>query len=268
MSLEAAAPVGDHLRTWRQRRRLSQLDLACEAEISARHLSFVETGRAQPSRAMLLRLAEQLEIPVRERNVLLVAAGYAPLFPERALDAPEMAQARAAIEIILEGSKPYPAYALDRHWNIVASNGALPQLFENVDAALLEPPINVVRVSLHPKGVAPYVLNFPQWRAHMLARLRRQIDLTADPGLIALLDEVLSYPSPGGQPPPARLRAPEMVVPFVMRLNAGVVSFFSTTMVFGTPVEVSLSELALESFFPADAATDALVKELAALPPA
>jgi transcriptional regulator with XRE-family HTH domain len=258
----AAAPVGDHLREWRRRRRMSQLDLACEAEISSRHLSFVETGRAAPSREMVLRLAERLEVPMRERNVLLVAAGYAPVFPERSLESPELSAAREAIRIILEGHKPYPAFALDRHWNLVMSNGALPQLFDGVDPALLQPPVNVVRLSLHPKGVAPRIVNLAEWRAHMLARLRRQIDLTADPVLIDLLAEAQAY-----GPPARHGRGTEMVVPFRVRVAGEVLSFFTTTLVFGTPVEVTLSELAVESFLPADAETAAAVHRLAGLPP-
>jgi transcriptional regulator with XRE-family HTH domain len=256
-----AMPVGDHLREWRLRRRMSQLDLACEAEISTRHLSFVETGRSLPSREMILHLAEQLDIPMRERNVLLVAGGYAPLFPERALAAPELKAAREAIDLLLEGQKPYPAFALDRHWNIAASNSALPELYEGVDPALLAPPVNAMRLSLHPDGLAPRILNLSEWRGHLLSRLRRQIDLTADPALIALLDEVqaygkglsLAHPSP---------TPTDMVIPFRIRITAGVLTFFSTTMVFGTPVEVTLSELALESFFPADAETAAIVRSL------
>jgi len=262
-------PVGDHLREWRLRRRMSQLDLACEADISTRHLSFVETGRSTPSREMILHLAEQLDIPMRERNVLLVAAGYAPLFPERALAAPELKAAREAIELLLEGHKPYPAFALDRHWNIVASNNALPELFEGVDPALLERPVNAMRLSLHPKGLAPRILNLPEWRAHLLSRLRRQIDLTADPVLIELLDEVQAY-GKGlslAHPRPTATATAEMVIPFRLKIAAGVVTFFSTTMVFGTPVEVTLSELALESFFPADAETAAIVRSLTPLPP-
>lgn len=256
---DIALAVGDHLREWRRRRRMSQLDLACEAEVSARHLSFVETGRAAPSREMVLRLAEQLAVPVRERNVLLVAAGFAPVFPERSLDAPEMAGARAAIDLLLDGHQPYPAFALDRHWNVAASNGALPQLFDGVAPALLAPPVNVLRLSLHPEGLAPRIVNLAEWREHLLARLRRHIDLTADPTLIALLAEARDYPS--GTPAP-RASAAQMVVPFRVRLGGAVASFLSTTMVFGSPVEVTLSELALESFFPADAETAALVQRL------
>ena len=243
---------------------MSQLDLACEAEISTRHLSFVETGRALPSREMILHLAEQLDIPMRERNVLLVAAGYAPLFPERALAAPELKAAREAIDLLLEGHKPYPAFALDRHWNVVATNGALPALYDGVEAALLEPPVNVMRLSLHPDGLSPRILNLAEWRGHLLSRLRRQIDLTADPVLIALLKEMqaygrgLSLAHPGPAPT-------DMVIPLRLKIAAGVLTFFSTTMVFGTPVEVTLSELALESFFPADAETAAIVRSLAPL---
>jgi hypothetical protein len=214
---------------------------------------------------MLLRLAEQLEIPMRERNVLLVAAGYAPVFPERDLAAPELAQARAAIDVLLESHKPYPAFALDRHWNIAASNGALPQLFDGVAPALLEPPVNVMRLSLHPDGLAPRIVNLPEWREHLFARLRRQIDLTADPLLIALLDEARDYAKrlPAARVLHAVQGASEMVIPFRVRIAGEVASFLTTTMVFGTSVEVTLSELALESFFPADPETAALVQRLA-----
>ena len=172
---------------------MSQLDLAGEAEVSSRHLSFVETGRANPSRDMVLRLAERLEVPMRERNVLLVAAGYAPVFPESDLTSPELTAVREAVDIILEGHKPYPAFALDRHWNIVASNNALPQLYDGVDPALLTRPVNVIRLSLHPNGLAPRIANLGEWRAHALSRLRRQIELTADPVLIELMADMKSY---------------------------------------------------------------------------
>jgi transcriptional regulator with XRE-family HTH domain len=253
--------VGEHLRDWRQRRRLSQLDLACEAEISARHLSFLETGRSQPSREMILRLAEQLEIPMRERNVLLVAAGYAPIFPERKLDDPALAPARDAIDLLLEGHKPYPAFAVDRHWNIVASNRVLPQMFVGCAEHLLEPPVNAMRLSLSPEGLSPRIVNLAEWRGHLLHRLRQQVDLTADPGLIELQRELLSYPAPSE--PPSH-KGEQIVVPFKLRVGDAVLSFFSTTMIFGTPVDITLSELALESFFPADADTVAEVRRLTA----
>src|SRR5499426_4537715 len=176
-------PVGNLLRKWRERRRLSQLDLACEAEISTRHLSFLETGRSLPSREMVLRLAEQLEVPLRERNVLLIAAGYAPAFPERPLGDPALQSARKAVDLVLAGHEPYPALAIDRHWTLVAANGAVNRLLAGVAAELLAPPINVLRLSLHPDGLAPRIANLAEWRQHLLERLRRQVDVSADPVL-------------------------------------------------------------------------------------
>jgi transcriptional regulator with XRE-family HTH domain len=256
--------IGELLREWRQRRRMSQLELATEAEISSRHLSFIETGRAQPSREMVLHLAEELAIPVRERNVLLVAAGYAPIFAQRALDDPALAAARRAIDLVLEAQKPYPAFAIDRHWAVVASNAALPELYAGVAPALLQPPINALRLSLHPQGLAPRIANFREWRAHLLAVTRRRIDLTGDQVLAELLREVSEYPVPAGKAPP-QIAADEhaFAVPFKIITAAGLLSFFSTTTVFGTPVDVTLSELALELFFPADAATAEIVQRLA-----
>ena len=261
--LDRPRPVGGLLREWRQRRRLSQLELACEADISTRHLSFVETGRAQPSREMLLHLAEQLEIPIRDRNVLLIAAGYAPLFPERALKDPALAAARAAIDLVLERQKPYPGFALDRHWRIAATNAALPELYEGVAPELLEPPIDAMRLSLHPRGLAPRIANFGEWRAHLLFRLRRQVELTADPVLIALLHEASLYPAPAGPAVAATGLEHEVAVPFRIRMREGILSFLSMTTIFGTPVDVMLSELALELFFPADDETDQAVRRMA-----
>ena len=255
--------IGNHLRDWRQRRRLSQLDLACDANISPRHLSFVETGRSVPSREVILRLAEQLQIPMRERNVLLVAAGYAPMFVERSLDDPALAAMRRALDLVLEGQKPYPAFAFDRHWQIVASNGALPQLYEGVAEHLLTPPINGLRLSLHPDGLAPRIVNLAEWRGHLLARLRQQIDLTADAVLVALLRELSDYPGGRGTAAHGDPVA-SVVVPLRLSTSLGELSFFGTTMIFGTPVDITLSELALESFFAADAKTDAIVRRAAA----
>lgn len=254
----SAQPVGVLLREWRQRRRLTQLDLALEADVSARHLSFVETGRASPSREMLLHLSDELEIPLRERNTLLVAAGYAPIFQERRLDDAALAQARAAIDVVLEAQKPFPAFALDRHWNIAASNRALPELYEGVAPELLQPPVNAMRLSLHPKGVAPRIENLAEWRAHLLARLRRQAQISADPKLAELLREVLAHPgaeASAGEPPEHAV-----LVPLRIRCSLGRLSFLSTTTVFGTPMDVTLSELAIELFFPADAATAQAVR--------
>ena len=263
-------PVGDLLRDWRQRRRLSQLELALEADISTRHLSFVETGRAQPSRDMVLHLAERLEVPLRERNVLLVSAGFAPVFPERALDDPAMEPARGAIDQVLAGHEPYPALAVDRHWTLVAHNRAVMPLLAGVDPALVRPPVNVLRLSLHPAGIAPRIVNLPEWRQHLLARLRQQVEVSADAVLADLLTELAAYPMPGAphQRDPAH-RAPAndgggIVVPLRLATEAGTLSFFSTTMVFGTPVDVTLSELAIESFFPADETTARTLRDLAA----
>ena len=247
-------PVGEHLREWRQRRRMSQLDLALEAEISTRHLSFLETGRAHPSRDMVMHLAEQLDVPLRDRNVILVAAGFAPVFPQRPLDDPELGAARRAVDLILAAHEPYPALLVDLQWNMVAANRALPPLLEGVDAELLDGVVNVLRLALHPRGVAPRIANLAEWRAHILERLRRQIELTADPGLIELAAELKSYPAP-----PAPDRRPEdyggVAVPLQLMTETGVLSFISTTTVFGTAVDITLSELTLETFFPADAAT-------------
>jgi len=259
--------IGEHLRVWRRRRRLSQLDLAVEAEISTRHLSFLETGRAQPSREMVLRL-ERLDVPLRERNTLLVAAGFAPVFPQSALDDPALKTARAAVELVLTGHEPYPALAIDRHWTLVASNKAVAPLLVGVDASLLQPPVNVLRLSLHPNGLAPRIVNLSEWRTHLLARLRQQIDVTADATLVTLMDELRRYPaqqgSKAGAPPAATRDYSGIVVPFELATDAGTLAFFSTTTVFGTPVDVTLSELALEAFFPADAATAEALRSLAA----
>jgi len=261
-----AHAVGDHLREWRQRRRLSQLDLACEAEISTRHLSFVETGRAQPSREMVLRLADQLDIPLRERNVILVAAGFAPVFPQRDLDDPALAAARRAVDLILAGHEPHPALCVDRGWNLVAGNRVVAPLMGLADEDLLQGPVNVLRLSLHPRGLARHTVNLHEWRAHLLERLRREAELTADPRLTDLLTELKAYPIPGGQPP--RKASDEyagVAVPFQLRAADGqVLSFYSTTTVFGTAVDITLSELTLETFFPADPQTAEAVRAIAA----
>ena len=239
--------AGPLLREWRQRRRLTQLELAVEAEVSARHLSFVETGRSAPSREMVLHLAEHLDIPLRERNALLMAAGYAPVFPERNLDDPALAAARRAVELVLKAHEPYPAIALDRHWTLIAANDAVGAFMVVEDESLLQPPVNVLRASLHPRGIAPRIANLGEWRAHVLDRVRRQIDASGDPVLIALLEELRSYPAP---PPRMTHDYGGIVVPIELKTENGIVAFFSTTTIFGTPVDVTLSELAIEAFFP------------------
>lgn len=250
--------VGQHLREWRQRRRMSQLELACEAEVSSRHLSFLETGRAKPSREMVLHLCERLTVPLRDRNTLLLAAGYAPVFPKRPLEDPALEGARNAVDLVLAGHEPYPALAIDRHWNLVTANKAIPPLLEGADPELLTPPINVLRLSLHPKGLASRIVNLREWREHLLTRLRQQIDLTADPVLIQLQQELAAYPQLIRITERGQVTAPKyggIVVPLQLQTKVGLLSLFSTTTVFGTPIDVTLSELAIEAFFPADADT-------------
>ncbi|KAA0677944.1 helix-turn-helix domain-containing protein [Roseomonas genomospecies 6] len=252
-------PVGELLRAWRKRRGLSQLDLACEADISTRHVSFLETGRSQPSRTMLLHLAERMDIPLRDRNALLAAAGFAPVFSEHQLGDPEMQAARQAVDLVLTGHEPHPALAVDRHWTLVAANRAVAPLLTGAAPDLLQPPVNVLRLSLHPSGLAPRIENFAQWQTHILHRLNRQIDISADPVLAALYGELKGYLVPDGQAPHSRSEPLSshdgVVVPLRLRTEAGTLSFFSTTTVFGTAVDVTLSELAIEAFFPADLPT-------------
>lgn len=250
-----AATFGRRLCEWRRRRRVSQLRLACDAGISTRHLSFLETGRSLPSREMILHLARWLEIPMREQNLLLVAAGFAPLFPETSLDDPSLEAARQAVDFMLARQKPYPAFAIDRYWNIAASNAVLPEIYTGVAADLLRPPVNALRLSLHPSGLAPRIANLPEWRSRLLSRLQRQIEIAADPALVSLMKEISAYPCPAGDA--ARESSPDhdFAIPLRLLTPLGLLSFFSTTMVFGAPLDVTLSDLALEFFFPTDAAT-------------
>ena len=250
--------VGALLRDWRRRRHMSQLDLALEANVSARHLSFIETGRSRPSAEMVAHLAEQLDVPLRERNQLLLAAGYAPAYGQRGLDEPEMGPIRETLDRVLEGHEPYPAVVVDRHWGMLAANSAIGLLTEGVAAHLLEPPVNVLRVSLHPEGVAPRIVNLGEWRAHILDRLGRQAVSTGDPALAALHEELAAYP--GGQPGHAPdLDAGSIAVPLRLRHGDGELAFISTATTFGTAVDITVSELTIESFFPADAATAAFL---------
>ena len=262
----APQPFGAHLRHWRQHRRLSQQGLADEAAISTRHLSFVETGRALPSREMVLRLADRLQVPLRERNAMLVAAGYAPMYRERPLDDPALAPARQAVDLILRAHEPYPALAVDRHWNLVAANRMLPHLLAGADPALLQAPVNVLRLSLHPQGLAQRIVNLAQWREHLFERLRQQIHATGDGTLAALLAELQGY---AGSHPLHGARLPDehlgVALPLQLRAADGsVLSFISTTTVFGTAVDVTVQELTLETFFPADAATTRALQQIAA----
>jgi transcriptional regulator with XRE-family HTH domain len=255
-------PIGPVLREWRERRRLTQLELALDAGISPRHLSFVENGRSKPGRELLLRVLEQLEVPVREQNRLLLASGHAPAFPERALEDAELQPVREALDQILTGHEPYPAVVVDRWWELVAANASVA-LFTGLAAPhLLEPPVNALRVTLHPEGMAPHILNLPEWRAHLLDRLRRQVAVTNDDQLAALYAEVAAYP--GGE---AKLSAhePGIAVPLRIKTDAGELAFFSTIATFGTAVDITLAELAIEAFFPSDEVTaQALTRALSA----
>ena len=255
--------IGTLLRDWRQRRRLSQLDLALEAGVSTRHLSFVETGRSKPSPEMVLHLADQLQVPLRERNQLLLAAGYAPQYAARSLDDPELAPIRDALGHVLAGHEPYPAMAVDHRWNLVASNSALGPLLEGAAPELLQPPVNCMRLALHPDGLAPRILNLDEWRSHLLRRLEREIGLTGDEGLRELYEELLGYPGPD----PSELDPGNqiMIGLRIATADGDELSFFSTVTTFGTAVDITVSELSIEAFFPADAFTAGRLGELAAV---
>jgi transcriptional regulator with XRE-family HTH domain len=266
-AVAGSTAFGAELRKWRNHRHLSQLALALRAEVSQRHLSFMESGRAQPSREMVLRLAEQLDLPLRERNQLLAAAGYAPIFAERSLDDHALRSVRAAVDQVLRGHEPFPALAVDRHWNLVAANRALGPMLEGIPGELLRPPVNVLRLSLHPLGLSGRIVNLAQWRAHLLDHLRHQIEASADPVLIDLLRELSAYPvarSTRIAPDAPAAGHPSVFVPLELATPAGVLTFISTTTVFGTPVDVTVSELALECFFPADQATAERMRALMA----
>ncbi len=250
----ATQPVGSMLRAWRVRRRMTQMDLALEAEVSTRHVSFLETGRAQPSRDMIERLANQLDIPFRERNALHLAAGFAPVHRESSLDDPQLAAARETVVIVLRGLEPYPAVAVDRLWNLVAANDAALRMFDGIAPELLAPPINVLRTTFHPDGLAPAIANLAQWREHTLARIDRVIERTADPALVALREELASYPFPATSDT-TDSRFGSLAVPLQLHSERGLLSFLYTTTLFGSPPDLTLSEIAIEAFFPADAST-------------
>ncbi|MDI6104254.1 helix-turn-helix transcriptional regulator [Actinoplanes sp. NEAU-A12] len=262
------ATVGALLREWRRRRRLSQLELSLKADVSARHLSFVETGRSTPSRDMVLQLADRLDLPLRERNRMLLAAGYAPAYPETPLQAPVMRAVRDAVRQVLTGHEPYPAVVVDRYWNIVDANAALGLMTSRVSPALLTPPhANVLRASLHPDGLAPHIVNLGEWRAHLLHRLHRQVSFSGDPRLAELAEELHGYPC--DQPEPD-LDAPgpgRIMVPLRVRTDLGEVTFFSTVATFGTPLDITVEELCIESFYPGDAFTADALRNPVGRPP-
>lgn len=249
------------LRQWRGRRRLSQLDLAIDSGVSARHVSFMETGRSHPSRDMVLRLAAHLDVPLRDRNPMLLAAGYSPEYSMRDLADLEMAPVRDALGLILSGYQPYPALAVDRGWNLVAANSSLALLTGGADADLLQPPVNVLRLSLHPRGLAPAILNLAQWRGHILDRLAREIAITADQDLARLHRELLAYP--GGT---EHSHEATLAVPLRLEVLGQELSFLSTVTTFGTAVDITLAELSIEAFLPADDTTADALRNLAAVP--
>jgi transcriptional regulator with XRE-family HTH domain len=258
----ASPRLGELLKTWRSKRRLSQLELAVRADVSPRHLSFVETGRSKPSREMVLHLAEHLDVPLRDRNALLTAAGFAPLYRESPLDAPELAGVRQAIDVILTNHEPCPAFVIDGAWNLLEANAGVAGFLNLISPELLDQPLNVIRASLHPRGLSRFIVNFDEYAAHVIERLRRQLSVTSDPGLDALLDEVCGYPDVARAVGDVAALPPlAAVLPMHFRLDDGSeLRFFSTMTVFGSPLDVTIAELAIESFFPADEVTAALFR--------
>jgi transcriptional regulator with XRE-family HTH domain len=252
---DASVGFGGLLREWRHRRSISQLELSLDADLSARHLSFVETGRSRPSREVVVRLAESLQVPLRERNALLLAAGYAPMYGERPYDSPEMQPVRDALERFLRAHEPYAALVIDRRHNLLSANDALLALTDGCAPHLLEPPANAIRVALHPEGLAPRTENLAEWSSHLLARLRREAAVTCDPELEALYEEMRGYPGVASEPLHPERSAGEIAVPLKLRAGEELLSFISTISTFGTAVDVTLSELSIEAFYPANAPT-------------
>jgi transcriptional regulator with XRE-family HTH domain len=279
--LTSTEPVAGLLREWRRRRRLSQLDLACDADVSTKHLSFLETGRSRPSREMLLHLAECLDVPLRTRNIMLAAAGFEPAFLQRDFHDPALAVARRDVETILAAHDPNPAIAVDRHWLIVSANKAVANLVAGAEPILLRPPVNLLRLCLHPAGLGSRIVNLAEWRANMIARLRRQIDASGDTGLMDLLEEIRDYPKPPGHSP-ANPRLPGsrprgsaqraealqdandeltgIAIPLRLVTIDGTLSFFNTTTRFGMPADITLSEMSIEAFLPADEVTAEILR--------
>lgn len=253
--------AGALLREWRVRRGLSQLELSAQTGVSARHLSFVETGRSRPSRELVLRLGGHLDAPIRERNQVLVAAGYAPDFDSAPLgDAstgrPAMEAVRTAVRVVLDGHGGIPAIVVDRAWNVVEANAAVSVLLKDVAPELLEPPVNSMRVAMHPRGMAPRIQNLGQWRASVLDQLRRQVEASGNAALAALHAELLGYP--GGEEPG---EDDGVAIPLILEVDGETLSFLMTIATFGTPLDVAVSELVIEAFFPADAHTAAVLAQ-------
>lgn len=260
MTVATGTAFGSLLRDWRQRRRLTQLDLGLQADVSTRHLSFLETGRSKPSRDMVLHLSEELDVPLRGRNELMMAAGFAPAYTEHALDDAELGDVQRSLRQILDGHEPFPAVLVDGSWNLVAANRAVALLTDLVDPELLAPPVNVLRVSLHPRGLAPHVVDLEEYAAHLVSRLRRQAERAATTGLRALLNELVGYCRDAGVDPAAQPRD-RIVLPLRLRHPDQELTLFSTISVLGAPLDVTLEEVAIESFFPADDATTAYLRK-------
>ena len=248
------------LREWRRRRRMTQLDLASDAAISTKHLSYMETGRCRPSRQVLLNLATCLGVPLRDKNALLIAAGFVPVYAERGFCAPELDTVRRAVEAVLGAHDPNPALVVDRHWTMLSANRAVAHLVAGAEPMLLRPPVNILRLFLHPAGLASRIVNLSQWRAHVIARLNRQIAVCGDPTLFDLLEEIRDYPSPRDNPAPDRADSEMVATAFRLATIDGELSFFSTTTLFGTPLDITVAELAIEAFLPADSATAAIMR--------
>ncbi len=266
-TVASGAGVGPLLRGWRERRRISQLELSLRAGSAARHISFIETGRSRPSEEMILRLAEHLDVPVRERNALLLAAGYAPRYAETSLDDPSMGALREGIERLLHGYEPYPALVVDGTYNVIAANQGIAMLLDGLPAHLLTPPLNAMRITLHPEGLAPRIRNLPEWRGHLLAQMERQIALARSDALRALYDEVAAFPVPGTGDEAARedpTPYPGFALPLRIEHDGRLLSFVSSISTFNTPMDVTVAELAIETLLPADPAT---VKYLQSLTP-
>jgi transcriptional regulator with XRE-family HTH domain len=259
------SPVGGLLREWRRRRRMSQRDLACGANISVKRLGCWESGRSRPNREMLLHLAACLDIPLRHRNELLGAGGFPAAFQKRSFGEPEMSPIHRSVEVVLGALDPNPAFAMDRHWIMLAANRGVAHLVAGAEPLLLRPPVNVLRLLLHPAGLAARVVNLAQWRTHVITRLRRQIDVAGDLALVDLLEELRDYPSPPGTGAPEPDEESGMIaIPFRLATIDGILSFFNTTTLFDAPVDITVSELAIEAFMPADAGTDAIMRGVSA----
>jgi transcriptional regulator with XRE-family HTH domain len=254
--------VGQLVRRWRERRRRSQLDVSIAAELSTRHLSFIETGRVRPSRSMIERICEELDVPLRERNSFYLAAGFAPVHTERPFT--DLGVVRAAVDAVLTGHEPNPALAVNVRWDLLAANRAMTAFLGLVSDGLREPPMNVLRATLHPHGLAPRIRNYEQWRTHVVRRIRRQLERTAAPGLAELLTEIESYPGPDGRCEEV-VAGPggDLVAPLLLTTEFGDLSLLYAVTVFGSPRDVTLDEIAIETFFPADQATAKLLSHLA-----